>query len=183
MQLIELLPLGLGTLLLAPEHQPGRPAGRQGRARRLGHRGQGLSRAAVPGGQALGLSQAAGIGRDDAITPSIAPLAEVAKQVHGGVATSIPALEEIRFIGGEQTVPVVAAACAPRKRGGPEIAPHGAQTQPGVLGNRGARPALTVQGPDLFIHTLPACLTLGRTLLHGRWNVGRWHGHGDAPIG
>ena len=125
-QLGELLGLGLGALRLAPEHQPGRPARRQGLAWWLGHRGQGLARAAVPGGQALGLPQAAGLGRDDAIAPSVALLTELAQEPYGRGAARIPALEERRCRGGEQTVPVVAATLTPRKRGGPEITLHGA---------------------------------------------------------
>ena len=152
---VELLCLGFGALRLAPEHQPGGPARRQGLARRLGHSGQGLARAAVPGGQALGLPQPAGIGRDHAIAPSIAPLAEVAKQPHGGIAPGIPALEQIRLIGGEHTVPEVTATFAPRKGGGPEIALHRAQTQPDLLRNGRGRPALAVQGPDL-LYAAPA---------------------------
>jgi hypothetical protein len=55
-QLGELLGLGLGALRLTPEHQPRGPAGRQGLARRLSYRGQGLARAAVPGREPLGLT-------------------------------------------------------------------------------------------------------------------------------
>ena len=146
-------------------------------------RGQGLARAAVPGRQALGLPQAAGIGRDHAIAPRIATLAEVAKQPHGGVAARIPALEEIRFIGVEHTVPAVAAPFAPRKRGAPEIALHRAQTQPDLLGNGRGRPALAVQGPDLRMQRLPAGLALRRALLRRQGDVVGWHGHGHRPIG
>ena len=71
------------------------------------------------------------------------------------MAAGIPALEEIRFIGVEDTVPEVAATFAPRKRGGPEIALHRAQTQPDLLRNGRGRPALAVQGPDLR-HAAPA---------------------------
>jgi hypothetical protein len=63
--------LSRGTFLLASEDEPRRPARRQRLARGLGHRGQGWVRTAVPGRQTLGLPQAAGIGRDHAIAPSI----------------------------------------------------------------------------------------------------------------
>ena len=71
-QMGELLRLSGGALRLAPQHQPGGPARRQGLARWLGHGRQELACAAVPGGQALGLPQTAGIGRDDTIAASIA---------------------------------------------------------------------------------------------------------------
>ena len=182
-QLGELLGLGLRALRLASQHQPGRPARRQGLARRLGHGRQGLARAAVPGGQALGLPQAAGIGRDHAIAPRIAPLAEVAKQPHRGVAPRIPALEEIRLIGVEHTVPEVAAPSAPRKGGAPEIALHRAQTQPDLLGNGRGRPALAVQGPDLRMQRLPAGLALRRALLRRRGRSWGGTGTATAPSG
>ena len=181
-QLGELLCLSLGALRLVSEDEPCRPARRQRLARRLGHRGQGLSRTAVPGGQALSLPQPASRGRDHAIAPSIATLAEVAEQPHGRIATRIPALEEIRLIGGEHTVPEVAATFAPRKGRSPEIALDRAQTQPDLLRNGRGRPPLTVQGPDLRMQRLPAGLALGRTLLRWQGEVVRWHGYGERPI-
>ena len=65
-ELRELLGLGWRTFRLAPQHQPGRPPRGQGLARGLGHCRQGLAWAAVPGGQALRLTQTAGIGRHHA---------------------------------------------------------------------------------------------------------------------
>ena len=47
----ELLCLGLGTLGLAPQHQPGGSTRRQRLAQRLGNHWQGSARAAVPGGR------------------------------------------------------------------------------------------------------------------------------------
>ena len=143
-QLGELLRLSLGARRLTPQHQPGRPAGRQGLAHRLSDARQGLPRAALPRREALCQASTARRGRHRTVTPGVAAPLEVAKQLHRGLAARIPALEEIRFIGIEQTVPVVAAAFTPSKRGGPEIALHRAETQPDVLGNRGARPSLMV---------------------------------------
>jgi len=48
----ELLRLGVGTLRLASQYQPGGAAWRQRLAQRLGHGRQRLAWAAVPGGQA-----------------------------------------------------------------------------------------------------------------------------------
>src|SRR6266446_4264157 len=84
-----------------------------------------------------------------AVGYTTAPLAELAKQPHGGMAAGIPALEERRFIGIEPTVSQVAAPSAPCKRAGPEIALHRAQTQPHMLRNSRGGPALAAQGPDL----------------------------------
>ena len=178
----ELLAFRVGALRLASQHQPGGSAWGQRLAEGLRHRWQGLARATVPRGQALGLPQPAGIGGDYPIAPRIATLAEVAKQPHGGVAPRIPALEEIRLIGVEATVPAIATPFAPRKRGAPEVALDGAQTQPDVLGNGRGGPALVVQSPDLRIQRLPAGLALHGALLCRQGDVMRWHRHGHRPI-
>ena len=120
----EWLCLGLGTLGLAPQYQPGGPARCQRWARRLGHNWQGSARAAAPGGRALGLPPSAGIGGDHPIAARLATLAEGAKQPHGVIAPRIPALEERRLRGGAATLPAVAATSAPCKGGGPESALH-----------------------------------------------------------
>jgi hypothetical protein len=110
-------------------------------------------------------------------------LLEIAKEPHRGIATRIPALQEIRFIGVEQTVSVIAATFAPRKRGASEVALYRAQTHSEVLRNGRSRPPLTVQGPDLRMQCLPACLALHRALLYGPWNVMGWQGHSHRLIG
>jgi hypothetical protein len=176
------LGLAFRACRLAPQHQPGGAPWRQGLAQWLGHGRQGLPGVAVSWRQALGLSQPAGIGRDHPIAPRIATLAEVAKEPHRGVAPGIPALEEIRLIGVEATVAEVAAPFAPRKRGGPEIALHGAQTQPDVLRNSRGRPALAVQGPDLRMQRLPAGLALDGALLCRQGDVVEWHRYGKRPV-
>jgi hypothetical protein len=67
------------------------------------------------------------------------------------MATRIPPLQQRRFVGVKQTTPAVTALFAPWKRRGPEIALHGAQTEPEVLGNRGEGPPVAVQRPDLLM--------------------------------
>ena len=131
----------------------------------------------------MGLPQTAGIGRDYPIAARIATLAQVAKEPHRGIAARIPALEEIRLIGVEYTVPEVAATFASRKGRSPEIALHCAQTQPNLLRNGRGRPALAVQGPDLLMQPLPACLALCRALLRWQRDVVRWYGYGHRPLG
>ena len=117
------------------------------------------------------------------IAPRVAPLPELAKQPHGSVAAGIPALKEIGFRGVEHTVPVVAAAFASPKGGGPEVTLYRTQTQPDLLRNGRGRPALVVQSPDLLMQRLPACLPLCRALLHRQGDGVGWHGHGYRPIG
>lgn len=84
-QLRELLRLFCRALLLAPEHQPGRPARGKGLVRGFGDDRQRLPSAALSGGQALGLRQPAGIGRDEGIAPGVAPRLEGAHPTPPGV--------------------------------------------------------------------------------------------------
>jgi hypothetical protein len=182
-QVRELLRLGGGTLLRAPEHQPGGPAWGQGLVRRFGHPWQRLPCTSLSGGQALGLTQAAGIGRHEAIASGIATPLEVAKQPHRGVAARIPALEERGFVGIQQAAAAVTPPLAPQKGGGLEIPLHGARTNSNMLCDGGDRPALAMQGLDLLIHMLPARLALGGALLGRRGRVCRRHGYYDHTIG
>src|SRR5262249_18502248 len=99
------------------------------------------------------------------IAARITPLAEVAKQPHGGIAPRIPALEEIWLIGVKDTLSKVTAPSAPGKGGGAEIALDCAQTE-----------------PDLRMQRLPTGLALRGTLLRGLGNVVGWHGHGQRSI-
>jgi hypothetical protein len=81
------------------------------------------------------------------------------------MATRIPPLEQGSFIRVEHTLPAVTPLSASREHGGPQIALHGARTEPEVPRNGADGPALAVQRPDLLMHQLPARLTLGRALL------------------
>jgi hypothetical protein len=108
---------------------------------------------------------------------------ELAKQPHRRITAGIPALEKIRFIRVEHTLPEVAAPFAPREGGGPEIALHRAQTQPYMLRNGRGCPALAVQGPDLRMQRLPAGLARHGALLRQQGDVVGWHGYGHRPIG
>lgn len=78
--------------------------------------------------------------------------------------------------------PEVAPTCAPRKRGGAEIARPRAQTQPDLLRNGQGRPALAVQGPARCMQRLAVWLALCGALLRRQGEVMGWHGHGDRPI-
>ena len=95
----------------------------------------------------------------------------------------MPALEQIRLVGGEDTFPAVPAPSAPHKGGGPEIALERAQTQPDLRRHGRGRPALAVQGPDLRMQRLAAGLALhGARRRRSREVVMGWHRHGQRPI-
>ena len=98
MKLDELLRLGFCALGLAFQDQPRHPAGCQGLGDRLRHHRQALRR---PGGgvDALGLADAADIGRDAAIAPGVPTRLDLLKELDGGVAPGVPALQEIYLIG------------------------------------------------------------------------------------
>jgi hypothetical protein len=99
------------------------------------------------------------------------------------MAAGIPAFEQRRVSRVKHTVPEVTAPFASLKDGTPEIALHRAQTHPDLRHHGRGRPALAVQGPDLRMQRLPACLTLRRTLPRRQGDVVGWHGHGHRPIG
>src|SRR5262249_46632675 len=150
----ELLGLLGGALGLTPQYQPGHPARREGLARGLRHHRQGLASALTSGGYALRLADAAHIGGDAAIAPWIAAALELPEQLYSGVAARIPALEEIVFIGIEETAPIVAAMLPHRPRRHLQIPLDRATATPHLRRNRHNRPALTVQSPHLIVDGL-----------------------------
>ena len=169
--------------VVAPQDQPGRPAGREGRGRRLRHDGQRLAPALASGWQALGLAQPAGIGRDTAIAPGIAPGLELPKQLHRGPAAGVPALEEIVFIGIEHAAAIAAAVLGHGPRRQPQIPLDGVPAVADLRGDGRDGPALAVQGPYRVIGGLALRRTLGGLLL-GAWGRGwGWDGDRDRPIG
>src|SRR5229473_2046046 len=93
-QLGQLLRLSPSALLLTAEDEPRRPAGRQGLGDRLCHHRQELAPALAAGWEALGLAEAADIRGDTAIAPGVAPQLELPKQLDGGVAAGVPALQD-----------------------------------------------------------------------------------------
>jgi hypothetical protein len=92
-ELGELLRFGRGALGLTPQHQPRRPARRQGLGDRLRHHRQALAPALAAGGDALGLADAADIGRDAAIAARVPAPSDLLKQLDGGMTARIPALQ------------------------------------------------------------------------------------------
>ncbi len=88
-----------------------------------------------------------------------------------------------RFIGIEDTPPIVATVLLHGPRRHLQIPLDGATAAAHLRGDGRRAPALAVQGPHLVIARLPAGGTLGRTGLLGRGR-GRW-GHRDCagPIG
>jgi len=108
-ELGELVGLGLRALCLTPQDQPRRPAGCQGLGDRLRHHRQELAPALAAGWDALGLADAADIGRDAAIAPGVPARLELVKQLDGGVAAGVPALQDIVLIRIEDTAAIVTA--------------------------------------------------------------------------
>src|SRR5215831_18686545 len=102
-ELGELLRFGRGALGFAPQHQPRRPARRQGLGDRLRHHRQALAPALAAGWDALSLADAADIGRDTAIAARVPAPSDLLKKLDGGMTARMPALEEIRLIGIEDT--------------------------------------------------------------------------------
>jgi hypothetical protein len=89
--------------------QPGRAARGEREGSGLGHHGERLAPALAAGWDALGLADAADRGRDAARASRVPARLELAEQLDGGVAPGVPALQEIRLRGIEDTPPIVAA--------------------------------------------------------------------------
>src|SRR2546422_4335222 len=155
-ELSELLGLGLRALLCASQDQPGRPAGRQGLGDRLRHHRQDLAPALAAGWDALGLADAADVGRDAARASRVPVRLDLLKELDGGVAPGVPALQEIRLIGIEDTPPRVATVLPDGPGRGPQIPLDGATTTAHLPRNRPDTPALAVEGPHLVIDRPPA---------------------------
>jgi hypothetical protein len=172
MSLGQRLGLGFGAGLRVPEPQPGHPARRQGLVGGLRHDRPCVPCAAGPGGEALGLTSAADIGRDQGRPAGIAAFFALPKQPRGGTATSLPAFEEGGCRGIQQTAAAVTPPLAPHQDGGLAIPRHGPRADPDVRRHGGNGPALAVQRPNLGIGRLPACLALGRALVGGRGQAG-----------
>src|SRR5262249_19043547 len=108
-ELGELLRFGRGALGLTPQHQPRRPARRQGLGDRLRHHRQALAPALATRWDALGLTDAADIRGHATIAPGVAPQLEFPIQLDGGVAAGVPALQDIGLIRVEDAASIVAA--------------------------------------------------------------------------
>ncbi len=98
---------------------------------------------------------------------------DLLQELDGGVAPGVPALQEIRLIGIEDTPPIV----APVLRHGPRRhlqRPLDGAPAAAHLRSEGRRaPALAMQGPHRVIARLPTGGTLGHAGLLGRGR-GRW---------
>src|SRR6266404_5857507 len=117
----------------------------------------GRSRPALAAGwDALGLADAADIGRDATIASRVPVRLDLLKELDGGVAPGVPALQEIRLIGIEDTPPIVATVL----RHGPcwhlQIPLDGPTAAAHLRGDGRRAPALAVQGPHRVIACLPA---------------------------
>src|SRR5262249_57029782 len=90
------------------------------------------------------------------IAPGVAPQLEFPKQLDGGVAAGIPALQEIVLIGIDDTASIVAPVLPPRPRRQAQRALDGTPAAAHLGGDGRRAPALMVQGPCLVIARLPA---------------------------
>src|SRR5207302_882846 len=138
--------------------------------------GQHLPRTPTSGRQPLRLASPARISGYHGIAPGVALGLEFPKQLEGRPTASIPAREEIVFIGREQTPPIRTAVLLPGTRRRVQIAKDGALAEPHLPGNGRDRPALAMQNPYLVIERLPTCRPLGGPLLHRLgWSLrGHW---------
>src|SRR5712691_11095798 len=144
MELGELLGLGRRALVLAPQDQPGRGAGRERWGGGLRHDRQRLTPALTSGWQALSLAEAAGIGRDAAIAPRVAPGLELPKQLHRRPAAGVPPLEQEDFVGIEHATPIRAAVLGHGPRRQAQIPLDSVPAVAHLRGNGWHGPALAV---------------------------------------
>src|SRR5262249_14241251 len=143
-ELLELLRLGFRALLGASQDQPRRPARCQGLGNRLRHHRQALAPALAAGWDALGLAEAADIGREAAIAPGLPARLELVNYLDARVAAGVPALQDIGLIRGEDAASIVAAMLPPGPRRQVQIPLDGARATAHLRGDRHDRPALAV---------------------------------------
>ena len=129
------------------------------------------------------MADTADVGRDTAIAARVPARLDLLKELNGGVAPGIPALQEIRLIGIEDTPPIVALVLPDGPGWHLEIPLDRATAAADLRGDGHGAPALAVQGPDRVIACLPAGGALGCPRLLG-WGRGGW-GHRDraCPTG
>jgi len=171
------------TLLGTPYDQPGRLAGRQQLVVGLGHDREGRPRRPLPRCLALRLAQALRVAGDRGLAATIAALLELAIQAQRLVAAGVPSLQEIRFIGIEDTAAPVTAARALRQGRRAAIAKHRTFADPQMGGNGMARPTLRTQRPHPLMALDPARSALGCLLRSGRWRGWDSDGHGAVSEG
>src|SRR2546429_9425040 len=111
-----LLRVGRGALGLTPQHQPGRPARSEWCGRRFRYDGERLAQALAAGWDALGLADAADIGRDAARAARVPAQSDLLKKLDGGMTARLPAPEEQRFGGMPDAPSVVRPGLPPRGR-------------------------------------------------------------------
>src|SRR2546429_9149342 len=97
-ELGELLRFGRGAFGLTPQHQPGRPARSEWCGRRFRYDGERLAHALAAGWDALGLADAADIGRDAARAARGPAQADLLEKLDGGMTARLPTLEGPRLV-------------------------------------------------------------------------------------
>jgi hypothetical protein len=130
-------------------------------------------------GRALRLAQTlriAGHGRGAPRLP--APL-QLPEESHGVTVPRVPACQEIRGLGREETAAAIRAALARRQRRRAEGAIDGMLANPQRLGHGPPGPPRLVDAPDLLMARPPRRLAWVGQLLDPPG--GRWPGHQDSP--
>ena len=107
----QLLGLDRRALVRTSPHQPCRPTGRERRRPRVTDGHQGLASQALARGRRLGLTQALGLAGNGRITAAVATLTEFRTQLARVTAARMPALDQVVFIGVEDTLAAISAPC------------------------------------------------------------------------
>src|SRR5882724_2024012 len=160
----------LGRTSLRPsQDEPGRPARGQGAVRRRSYERQGVASSPRPRCLPLRLAQTLGVAGDRGITAGVAQWLDLPEEPQRVTTTRVPALEEIGYVGREETA---AAVCTALTRGQglrSEVTKHGILANPQLLGNGPAGPPLLMEGPDLLMKRQPPRLPLVSQLLGLPW--------------
>jgi hypothetical protein len=133
--------------------------------------------AEAAGGERLGPAPGASVGRSGPrrVASGIATLLDLTTLTQRIAAAGVPPIQEIRFIGIEDTAATVPAAHPLQQGGRAEIAKHRTLADAQMGGNSMARSPLLTQRPHLLMALYSARPALSRLLLPGRrrgWNGG-----------
>jgi hypothetical protein len=162
-------------------HQPRRPAGRERRLPGFTARQQALTHQALAGCGPLGLTQALGIAGDGGITAAVATWAELRPELAGVTAARIPALDQVVFVGGEETLATISAPLPFGQWRRMEVAVHRGSAQAQRPGDGLTRPPLAASRPHRLLAGQPSRPALAGELLGRRRGGGSGTGTAMAP--
>ena len=116
-------------------------------------------------GLALRLAQTLRLTGHGRVAPSIPTALKLPEEAQGVTVPRVPAFEEIRVRGREDTATALRAALALRPCRHAEVAIDGILANPQVLGHGPPGPPLLVEAPDLLMERPPLRLALVGQLL------------------